>query len=217
MAVDVRAITEAVAGLDFKGNEEGLVPAFGLYLTSHCADYYNRVSYGLLGAFRRELPELEEDAIALLTEAGHVCAFNTFGGIMMSVEWDAVVRPMLSCREDWVHGMIGVVNALGWGRWQVASLSPGERVVIEIHDSYEATGYLEGYPRADSPRCFLAAGGVAGMMNLLYQADITARPSLTEAHYHEVFGHPRSFRAREVRCVAMGDPLCEIVAERQPG
>ena len=107
MAVDVRAITEAVAGLDFKGNEEGLVPAFGLYLTSHCADYYNRVSYGLLGAFRRELPELEEDAIALLTEAGHVCAFNTFGGIMMSVEWDAVVRPMLSCREDWVHGMIG--------------------------------------------------------------------------------------------------------------
>lgn len=215
MAVAERIVTEAVAGLELKGNEEGLIPAFGLYLTKHFADYYNRISYGLLGAFIRELPELEEDAIALLTEAGHVCSFHTFGGIMVSVEWDAVVMPMIETREDWVKGMIGVVNALGWGRYRLQELVPNERLVLQIDDSYEAAGVLEGYGKAAHPRCYLASGGAAGLMNLLYQGDITKRPPLTEEYYHEVFGDPRSFRARETRCLAMGDPHCEIIVERQ--
>ncbi len=215
MAVDERVVTEAVAGLELRGNEEGLIPAFGLYLTKHFADYYNRVSYGLLGAFIRELPELEEDAIALLTEAGHVCAFHTFGGIMVSVEWDAVVQPMLETREDWVKGMIGVINALGWGRYRLRELVPDERLVLHIEHGYEAVGVLEDYGRAKHPRCYLASGGAAGLMNLIYQANITQRPALTEEFFQEVFGHPRSFRARETRCLAMGDSLCEIVVERQ--
>ncbi|MCC6557795.1 MAG: 4-vinyl reductase [Polyangiaceae bacterium] len=217
MAIDERTIVLAVAGLGFSGNEEGLIPAFGLHLTRHFADYYNRISYGLLGDFVRRLPELSVDATELLVEAGHVCSFHTFGGIMMSVEWDAIVRPMIEGREDWVRGMVGVVNAFGWGRWRVASLSPGERLVLEIEDSYEAAGFARDYPMADGPRCFLATGGVAGLMNLVYQGDVTARPALTEAHYVEVFRHPRSFRAREVRCAAMGDARCEIIAERMTG
>jgi len=215
MSLDERAVVESVAGLELKGNEEGLIPAFGLYLTKHLADYYNRISYGLIGAFIRELPELEEDAISLLTEAGHVCAFHTFGGIMQSVEWDALVRPMISTREDWAKGMIGVVNALGWGRYRIIELVPDERLVVEIADGYEAVGVLEGYGRASGPRCFLAASGVAGLMNLLYQGDVTKRPALTDDYYREVFGHPRSFRARETRCLAMGESHCEIVVERQ--
>lgn len=215
MAIDERAVTKAVAGLPLQGNEEGLIPAFGLYLTKHFADYYNRISYGLVGAFIRELPELEEDAISLLTEAGHVCAFHTFGGIMVSVEWDAVVLPMIETREDWAKGMVGVVNSLGWGRYRLLELVPGERLVLRIDDSYEAAGVLESYGKAAHPRCFLAAGGAAGLMNLLYQGDITKRPALTDEYYNEVFGHPQSFRARETRCLAMGDSHCEIVVERQ--
>jgi hypothetical protein len=215
MAVDERIVTEAVAGLELNGNEEGLIPAFGLYLTKHFADYYNRISYGLLGAFIRELPELEEDAIALLTEAGHVCSFHTFGGIMLSVEWDAVVKPMIETREDWVKGMIGVINALGWGRYRLRELVPGEHLVMQINDSYEAAGLLEGYGRAAHPRCYLASGGAAGLMNLLYQGDVTKRPVLNDDYYHEVFGHAQSFRARETRCLAMGDSHCEIIVERQ--
>ncbi len=215
MAINERVVTEAVAGLELKGNEEGLIPAFGLYLTKHFADYYNRISYGLLGAFIRELPELEEDAISLLTEAGHVCAFHTFGGIMVSVEWDAVVLPMIQTREDWARGMVAVINALGWGRYRLAELVPNERLVLEVEHSYEAVGALEGYGKSSHPRCYLASGGGAGLMNLLYQGDITKRPALTDEYYQEVFGHSRSFRARETRCLAMGDSHCEIVVERQ--
>ncbi len=214
MAIAERTIIEAVAGLGLQGNEEGLIPAFGLHLTMHFADYYNRVSYGFLGELDRAAPDLAEDTRALLVEAGHVCAFNTFGGIMTSVEWEAVVRPMIESREDWVGGMVAVVNALGWGRWEIASLVAGESLTVRIQDSYEATGYVRDYPRAEGPRCFLATGGVAGLMNLIYQGDITARPAFTESYYLETFRDPRSFRARETRCLAKGDPHCEIVAER---
>lgn len=214
MAIDERTIVEAVSGLGFEGNDEGLIPAFGLYLTKHFADYYNRISFGLLGAFTRESPTLADDARELLVEAGHVCAFNTFGGIMVSAEWDAVVRPMIESREDWVRGMIAVVNALGWGRWQIESLTPSEELVVRIDDSYEADGYLRDYPMADSPRCFLACGGVAGLMNLLYQGDVTQRPVFSEDFYLEVFRNPHSFRARETHCRAKGDSYCRIVARR---
>ena len=217
MAIEERVIVEAVAGMALAGNEEGLIPAFALYLTNHCADFYNRISFGVLGALVRESPELTEDAALLLTEAAHVCAFHTFGGIMASVEWDALVQPMIESREDWVFGMVAVVNALGWGRYRVAELVPGERLVVELSDGYESSGFLESYPRADGPRCFLANGGMAGLMNLVYQGDITRRPTLTEEFYREVFGHPRSFRSRERLCAAKGDSRCEFVVERMQG
>ena len=100
---------------------------------------------------------------------------------------------------------------------RVAELVPGERLVATVSDSYEASGYLESYPRADGPRCFLANGGMAGLMNLVYQGDITRRPSLTEELYREVFGHPRSFRSRERLCAAKGDSHCEFIVERMQG
>ncbi|HBQ13866.1 MAG TPA: hypothetical protein DEF51_22930, partial [Myxococcales bacterium] len=79
MSVDERAIVSAVSGLPLVGNEEGLIPAFGLYLTRHYADYYNRVSYAYLHAAHEQGPEAEKKAREALIEAGHVCAFNTFG------------------------------------------------------------------------------------------------------------------------------------------
>lgn len=215
MAVDERAVVAAVSGLGIRGNEEGMIPAFGLYLTKHLADHYNRLSFGLVEAFLRESPELEQDAAALLVEAGQVCAFNTFGGIMLSPEWDAVVKPMIASREDWVHGMVAVINAFGWGRWSVRSLVPGESLEVRIEDGYEATGYARDYAKSSAPRCFLARGGVAGLMNLLYEGDITKRPVLDDRYYVEVFRSSRSFRAEETRCVAKGDPHCEIVGRRR--
>ena len=213
MAINERAIVEAVAGLGIAGNDEGLIPAFGLYLTRHMADYYNRISYATARRLERT-SEVANDARDLLVEAGHVCAFNTFGGIMKSAEWEAVVAPMLEVPEDWIRGMVAVVNAFGWGRWSVAELVPRERLVITIEDSYEASGYLRDYGTSDRPRCYLASGGVAGLMNLLYIGDITSRPELDEAYYVKLFGRGDRYVASEVRCAAMGHARCELVAGR---
>lgn len=214
MAIDERAIVDAVAGLELRGNEEGLIPAFGLHLTTHFANYYNRSSFAVARAL--EGSGLEEDARTLLVEAGHVCAFNTFGGIMESAEWDAVVAPMISSREDWIRGMVAVINAFGWGRWIVRELIPNERLTIEVENGYECAGWLRDYPVSHTPRCYLAAGGVAGLMNLLYVGDITLRPALSEAYYSTLFRDARSFTAHATGCLACGDDRCVLVATRQP-
>lgn len=212
MAIDEAAIVAAVSGLGIAGDDEGMIPAFGLYLTRHMADYYNRISFA--AARHMEGSGLEQDARALLVEAGHVCAFNTFGGVMKSAEWDAVVRPMIESREDWLLGMAAVVNCFGWGRWKVEELRPAEHLRISVRDSYEASGWQRDYAKSESPRCYLTCGGVAGLMNLLYVGDITEGPELSEDYYVQLFRRGPHFVAEETMCAARGDDHCEFVARR---
>ena len=220
--VDNDAIVKAVGTLPLAGNEEGLIPAFGLYLTRHYADYYNRVSFSFLHQKEAQGAEEGEKARLALVETGHVCGFNTFGGIMMSQEWDAVVKPMIDDRTDWVRGMVGVVNALGWGRWTIESLQAGdsvesgEELTVSCANSYESEGYLRDYPKRDAGgSCFLATGGVCSIMNLLYHGDITERPPRTDVYYRTLFkeGDDR-FIAKETQCRAHGADKCVWTAKR---
>ncbi len=215
MSIRQDEIISAVSGLAIVGNEEGLIPAFGLYLTRHYANYYNRISFACLHRAEREGTAARDKAEAALVRAGEICAFNTFGGIMMSQEWEAVVAPMIESREDWVHGIVGVINALGWGRWSVENLVPGKELTVAIANSYESTGYLADYPeRPAGGVCFLATGGASGIMNLLYNGDITTRPALTPEYFDHVFATAGRFQARETACRAAGAPRCEFVATR---
>jgi hypothetical protein len=209
--VDETAILSALAGLDLAGNEEGLVPRFGVYLTRNLAGFYNRVSF----EFSRRMAALGllEPAEALLVDAGYHCAFNTFGGIMVSGEWDAVVRPQCKTREDWVHGMVAVVNALGWGVWRVAELTP-KRLVLQVWDDYESSGHLALYGKSSRPVSYLLAGGAAGLMNLVYIGEIESRPPLDDALFEQVFEHSEAFDVRQTKSFAAGDAYSEVVAER---
>ncbi|GIV43159.1 MAG: hypothetical protein KatS3mg035_0282 [Bacteroidia bacterium] len=116
--IDYLAIREALTSMRLEGHPEtGLIDAFGVLLTRHYANYYCNISFGLLHSLINELGEEEgyEMAKDLLIEAGHVCGFNTMGGIMLSMEWNALIKPMIQTREDWMHGIIACINALGWG------------------------------------------------------------------------------------------------------
>lgn len=213
--VDEAAIIQACAGLPLAGDDSGRISVFGVSLTRHYANYYNLISY----RFDREMEALAGEAAAtaarmLLIEAGQVCAFHTFGGIMESAEWDGLIKPMLRSTDDWLYGMLAVVNALGWGRWSVASLVPGRRLELVVDGSYESNGYLGGFGTSTSPRCYLATGGTSGLMNLVYHADIASRPALTPALYEKTFRDGAFFVAREVECRSMGASQCRFVAER---
>jgi hypothetical protein len=210
--VDEGAILQALSGLDFSGNEEGLTPRFGVMLTHHFANFYNRISF----EFDRLMSStgFVEEGETLLIEAGHRCAFNTFGGIMTSAEWDAVVKPQLESQLDWVHGMVAVTNALGWGVWRVHELSE-TRVVVRIYDDYESCGWLGMYGASERPVSFLATGGVAGMMNLIFPGKIADKPDLDAAFYSSVFEAEDRFFSRQTKSIATGDPYSEIIAERR--
>lgn len=212
--VDYDGILNAVAGLPLVGDDNGNIPAFGVYLTRHYANYYNRISFEFERAMETQFgAEALDVARPLLVEAGHVCAFNTFGGIMMSTEWDALIRPHLQSKEDWVHGIIAVINALGWGRWQVTEVSEKEAEFV-LFDDYESSGYLGMYGKSDHPVSYLAQGGVAGIMNLVYVGEISEKPELTPQFYDRLFRQDDVYKAEALKSQAMGDEFTSFRVRR---
>ncbi|MGC9208159.1 MAG: hypothetical protein ACP5EO_14100, partial [Acidithiobacillus sp.] len=237
--VDENQIIQAVASLPLAGNDQGLIPAFGVYLTRHYADYYNLVSfrfeealahalsthkylgemlwyeYPSLFFYKDKFSHLQGHALAktLLIEAGHICGFNTMGGIMRSDPWYQLVVPQLKQREDWLAGIIACINALGWGVWRIAEIKPNERLVVRAWHPYESLGHLRAFGRASHPVDYLMTGICASLMNLLYTADITEKPDLTLDFYYQVNRSRAGFWGHQTRCVAMGDPYSEVVVE----
>lgn len=211
--VDEDGIVTAVAGLPLVGDEEGLIPAFGLYLTRMYSDYYNKISFRFEAELAKAMGSADL-ATELLIESGHICAFNTFGGIMKSAEWKALIQPHLKDRADWIHGMVAVVNALGWGIWRVEELVPGEKLVMRIYEDYESLGYLRWFGKSSHPISYLITGGCAGLMNLIYYGDITTGPELDKALYVKLFQEGNYFVGAQTKCLAMGDAYTEVVVTR---
>ena len=211
-AFDELAVVAALLDVLPSADPEGLIPAFGGTVTRLWAELYNQISF----RFEREVPAAMGNKFAnlpslVLVEAGHSCAYHTFGGIMRSEEWRQRVVPLLETREDWLHAAIAVINTLGWGSWRVQALVPGERATIRVYDGYEGTGYRQRFGRATGAKCYFSRGTAAALMNLLYVGDITVAPELTPSYYNQLFRSPLSFRAAEARCRAIDDPHCELI------
>jgi len=214
--INYDAIRDALVSMPIEGNNnDGLIDAFGVLLTRMYANYYCLISYRFLKKMEAEVGE-DGAVIAkeLLIEAAHICAFNTFGGIMESAEWQGLIKPMIINREDWVHGIIACVNALGWGFWQITELIPYEKLVIRIESGYEANSFLKMYGNSVYPISFLATGGTAGIMNLIYNGDITIHPELSPEYYIEMFKSEGAFSAIQTKCRAMGDEYDEFTATK---
>ena len=238
--IDEEGIIAAVGSLPLVGDDDsGLIAAFGVHLTRHYADYYNLISFRFEQALKaamashrylgemltyeypvlfqyKKFSHLQGEALSrtLLIEAGHICGFNTMGGIMRSEAWYQLVVPSIRSKGDWIHGVIACINALGWGIWRVQELVENERLVLRAWYPYESLGHLRAFGRADHPVDYLFAGIGASLMNLLYTADITAKPDLTLEFYYQANRSGSSFWAKQTRCVAQGDPYSEIVVER---
>jgi len=205
--VDYGAIREALINMPIEGAANGLIDSFGVLLTRHYANYYCNISYRFLNLFMKSMgTEGLNIATKLLIEGGRVCAFNTFGGIMQSNEWNALIKPMIKTREDWIHGIIVVINALGWGIWQVEDLEPGKKIVVKIQSGYESNAYLKKFGSSSLPISFLAAGGIAGLMNLVYALNLPERAPITldEAVYKKISLGTNYFVPTQMKCRAMG-------------
>jgi len=214
--VDEEIITATVATLPLKGNyvanETALIRAFGVVLTNHFADYYNKISYETYFALMDAgIPK--QDAEEIFTQAGHICAFNTFGGIMKSPEWYGLVAPQCDSKEDWFHGMIAVVNALGWGVYRVEKIDPNGETIVRVYNSYEGVGYRRMYSQTDEKNMsFLVMGGMLGLVHLLWKVDIREKPELTEDFYVNQFNNlGNSYQVKQTHAIAAGDDYDRVV------
>ncbi len=214
--VDENQIISVVKTIPLHGSEEsGLIEAFGAVLTNHFADYYNRISYESYFALRDAgIPD--EDSKELFIQAGHVCAFNTFGRVMKSPEWYELVVPMCDTKEDWFHGMIAVLNTFGWGIYRVEKLDPAGETIVRVYNSYEGIGYRRMYPKSnDKVLSFLAMGAVLGLVHLLWKVDIRDKPELTKEFYVEQYNNPEnSYIVEQTHAIAAGDEYDRLIVSK---
>lgn len=197
--VDEQAIIDAVVGMPIHGGADGLIPAFSVYLANTPADFYNLLSIRFIEAMA--IKGRERTARRLLTDAGEVCAMNTFRGIMGSTEWEGLIAPMIRGDADKLHALVAVSNALGWGNWHIHSHTPGLSLEIESLNGYEAIGLRELRGVASDPSCCMLTGVAAGLMELIY----------SEGTIEERFG---TFSSVESTCICSGGPLCHFTVER---
>jgi hypothetical protein len=206
--VDAAAIGQAVLTLPLFGSAEadgGLVKNFDVLITWLPHQYYDRISFECIrDAVSKFGTEGREVIEPLLEEAGHRCGFRTFGGIWRSMEWAALVEPMCQTPEDWVMGMLAIVNCAGWGRVFCTKLSR-EEAEFTVHNDYESVGYLNLYGQADYPTTYLLRGGFRGMMNLVFNGKIQEKPALTEAFYESLCRRPDCYETHVESCRSMGD------------
>ena len=212
--VDYEAVNEALWGLQLAGDDDGLIRAFNVLLTHMPANYYNRIQYRFVEELRQVHPDLCNVGKELIRESGHVCVFYTFGNIMESVEWEAVVQPMIKNDTDWVHGGFAVASSLGWGRWDVLEVESDKSARVAIDGNYETNYHLATYDEVREGRCFFAQGAIPAIMNIVYNGKIQDKPELTEAFYERLFKQGNVFHAREINAREAGDPYCEFIADR---
>ena len=216
--VDASAVTAAVYTLPLFGSEDiedGLIKNFDVLITWHAHQYYDRISMECVRQATARFGEEGRQAVEpLLEEAGHRCAFRTFGGIWRSAEWEALVEPMCRTREDWVFGMIAIVNCAGWGRVQCTQLSEDEATFV-VCDDYESIGCPNLYGPSDFPPMYLLKGGFRGMMNMVYNENIQNKHALTEDSYTQMCRREDSYEATVEKSIAMGDPVSVFRVKRK--
>jgi hypothetical protein len=164
MAIDREKIINELSKLDIRGDENGLIPAFGVFVQQLPAMIWTDFSERLT----RSVPDdLVEAAEWLLVNAAHECGYHTGYGIITSEEWKAVVGPMIEkTPEDVLHGAFAVFSAWGWAKAVVHELVPGERMVIRAHDYYEAD--VVEYGKSSKMSAYTLAGVSAAFMDLAY-------------------------------------------------
>lgn len=196
--IDRNLIIETVSKMPLWGDENGLIPAFGVYLANTPQDFYNLICFN----FVRAASEIGmgEEAEMLLVEDAEFCAINTFHGILHSEEWHALIKPMVKEKSDELFGLVAVANSLGWGRFMVHEHSPGKSMTIKALNSYEGCGYKELFGASESPACYMLNGVSSGLMGLLY----------TQGELEDRAGN---YWTKEIACTSVGDPICEFRTE----
>jgi predicted hydrocarbon binding protein len=198
MPIDGIKIVQAVMEGSRIRDAKGIIPTFGVYLSLFFVDYYNQLSFQFEKAWGNNP---DHEASRLLVQAAQECGYATFQGIRNSWEWAEVVQPMIEKKEDQILGFTAMAEAFGWGDLKVKEIIPEKRLVIQVKDSYEATGYIKRYDPAESGKCYMLQGVSAAFMDLLYG----------ENYPEGCF----TYNSEETHCRAKGDPFCEFIVQKR--
>lgn len=200
MAIDRKRVIDALSRLGVAGNEEGMIPAFKVFVNQLPASFWNSFADRLT---RQVGDDLREAAEFLLVNAAHECGYHTGWGILNSEEWKAVVAPMVEkAPEDVLHGAFAVFTAWGWAKSEVVELVPFEKMVVRAYDYYESD--VVEYGARSRPCAYMLRGVAAAFMDLAYGGpyDPTGKTGM------------RTFQAVQTKGIECGDEYGEFVVTR---
>jgi len=182
------------------GNDEGLIPAFNVFVQQLPGDFWNSFADRLT----HKVPDDMLDAAEwLLVNAAHECGYHTGYGIITSDEWKAIVEPMIEKPpEDILHGAFAVFTAWGWAKAEIVDLVPGEKMTVRAYDYYESD--VVSYGVSKRPAAFMVRGVCGAFMDLAYGGDYdpTGKTGMG------------TFQCQQVKGIECGDDYGEFVVTR---
>jgi hypothetical protein len=200
MSIDRKQIISAMSQIEVLGNEDGLIPAFNVFVNMMPARFWNSFAERLT---RQVSPDLLEAAEFLLVNAAHECGYHTGYGIITSDEWKAIVEPMIETMpEDVLYGAFAVFTAWGWAKSEIVELAPGEKMVVRAYDYYESD--VVGYGTSSKMSAYMIRGVAAAFMDLAYGGpyDPTGQTGM------------RSFKCEQTSGIECGDAYGEFVVTK---
>lgn len=200
MAIDRKKIIEEMSEVKVLGNEEGLIPGFGVYVQQLPGNFWNGFARRIVNSVPEDLIEAAE---GLLVNAAHECGYHTGYGIITSDEWNRVVAPMVEkAPEDVLHGAFAVFTAWGWAQSEIVEIVPSEKMVVRAYDYYESDVML--YGKAKRPSAFMIRGVAAAFMDLAYGGGYD--PKGKAGIY--------TFKCKQTKGIEVGDDYGEFVVTR---
>lgn len=164
MAINRKKIIEEMSKVKVLGNEEGLIPAFNVYVQQLPAAFWNGFARRLVNSVPDDLVDAAE---GLLVNAARECGYHTGYGIITSEEWNRIVGPMIEkAPEDVLHGAFAVFTAWGWAQSEVVEIVPNARMIVRAYDYYESDIML--YGKAARPCAYMIRGVSSAFMDLAY-------------------------------------------------
>ena len=198
MAVDRKKAVTHLSQIRVRGNEDGLIPAFGVLVNQFPASFWNLFSQKLLETAG---PDLYEDATGLLENAAAECGYHTGWGIINSEEFKAVIEPMIEeTPQDILHGAYAVFTAWGWGETEIVELIPGEKMVVRAYDYYEMD--IKDHTKVKHPFAYMIRGVSRAFFDIAYG----------DKPYPDGLG---KFQCEQTKGIELGDEYGEFVVTKQ--
>jgi hypothetical protein len=185
-------VVKALAELEVKGNEDGLIPAFGVLVNQLPTAFWNTFAERISEAAKENnATEVVEEA---LVNCAYECGYHTGYGIINSEEFKAVVMPMVTeGAKDVLRGAYAVFTAWGWAKSGIVQIREGQRMVIRATDYYEQDSGGTGN------RAYMIRGVSSAFFELAYSDP-----------YPDGMGR---FKCNQTRGIETGDDFGEFVVE----
>lgn len=197
MAINREKAISDLSQIKVKGNEEGLIPAFGVLVQFLPANFWNTFTEKMLDAAGDKHLETVEFG---LEQAAAECGYHTGWGIINSDEFNSIVGPMIEKPpEDILHGAYAVLSAWGWAKCEIVELIPGQKKVVRAYEYYE-TKIPETF-EIQKPCAYMIKGVTRAFMDIAYGGE-----------YPDSFDN---FKCEQVKGIEKGDSYGEFVITRK--